>query len=120
MKSSHIDSSHPRMIMALTDHPIASLNPPEQLALGVLVEPLACRSVDLDEWLRFVRMNEPGASDEELQTSVNELIAGGYAQRVAERPATYRPTPAGLDAAIGYGVLEVKDADPDTRKETVG
>ncbi len=97
--------------MTLAEHPVAGLGPRDRLTLGVLVESLACRRVTIDEWLEIVLLNEPGFERANLETSVSELVASGYVQRVSERPPLYRPTPAGRDAAIGYGALNFVRAE---------
>ncbi len=99
-------STTPDSVGPLDGNPDAGLNRREQLALGMLVGPLASKPVDLDEWVEAIETVEPGVRRADLHPSVNQLVAGGYVQRVSEEPAMYRATPAGVDAAIGYGSLE--------------
>ena len=98
----------------LARHPAANLGPDEQEVLGWMVEGKAGLPIELSE-----RLEEGSPSTvADLEDQIRELVAGGYVQRVSEAPLKYQVTPAGVDAAIGYGALTpAPDKDQDARKE---
>ena len=89
----------------VANHPVAGLEPDEQALLGWLVEAKGGGPAELDECLAELEPHSPRPPVEEIAQSFGELTSGGYLQRVSEAPLTYRVTPAGFDAAVGYGAL---------------
>ena len=99
-------------------HPAAGLEPMAQKILGWLVEMESCGLVDpglVDpaECARELQQTAPHISveaiHEALKADFDTLAAEGYIKRVSDGPLRYQVTPAGRDAAIGYGALCLAD-----------
>ena len=102
-------------------HPMARLEPAEQALLAWLVEEEGGGLVTLDECVcKLQQKHMPRFSVEEIERTFEALMTGCYLRRDSEAPVTCHVTPAGFDAAIGYGALALPTAqDQDTRKETI-
>ena len=90
-------------------HPTRCLSDSEQVVLGRLVEALACRAVSPEEWGEGLKCSDPRSTGPLFKQCLRALVAGGYVQQVSDDPVRYRPTEAGLDAAIGYGWLRLAE-----------
>ena len=101
-------------------HPAACLDRAGQVFLGWLVEARG-GEVEVDEF-REVRHDAPPLAVENAEEILEAFADRRYVERASEQPGRYRVTPAGRDAAIGYGALTLatdEHENQDFRKETI-